>query len=168
MSFLRDGHRKEMFCQTYFRTKDAEKSAVKAGYSQKERGWALLQTPEIVSRLMELEADAEHSLVPTEAKIVRELSALAFTNLTDLADIDEYGRVTLKHPLHADPEQWKALSEFYVSPRGGIKLKMYDKRASLELLGRRLGMFKDKTEVTGPDGGPIETQFTVNFIDAKE
>jgi hypothetical protein len=36
------------------------------------------------------------------------------------------------------------------------KIKFWDKRGSLELLGRHLKLFTDKTELTGKDGGPID------------
>jgi len=35
-----------------------------------------------------------------------------------------------------------------------------------ELLGKHLKLFTDKTEVTGADGKPIETNFTVEFVSA--
>lgn len=36
-----------------------------------------------------------------------------------------------------------------------------------ELLGKHLKLFTDKTEHSGPDGGPIPTSMTVNFISPK-
>ena len=46
--------------------------------------------------------------------------------------------------------QIKALSGIKES-RGGIEVKLNDKLKALELLGRHLGMFKDKVEVSGID-----------------
>jgi hypothetical protein len=37
-----------------------------------------------------------------------------------------------------------------------VKFKLHDKVAALEKLGRHLGMFKEKVEITGKDGGPVE------------
>ncbi len=36
------------------------------------------------------------------------------------------------------------------------KIKLTDKKGALDSLARHLGMFVDKTEVTGKDGGPVE------------
>ena len=39
-----------------------------------------------------------------------------------------------------------------------MKVKFHDKRAALVDLGKHLGMFKEKVELTGRDGGAIETK----------
>ena len=38
-----------------------------------------------------------------------------------------------------------------------IKFKLHDKLNALEKLGKHVGMFKEKVEVTGADGGPVQT-----------
>jgi phage terminase small subunit len=38
------------------------------------------------------------------------------------------------------------------------KIKLSDKKGALDSLARHLGMFTDKTEISGPNGGPIVTQ----------
>jgi phage terminase small subunit len=38
------------------------------------------------------------------------------------------------------------------------KIKLADKRSSLELLGKHLKLFADRVEHTGKNGGPIETK----------
>ena len=38
-----------------------------------------------------------------------------------------------------------------------VKFKLADKRAALVDIGRHLGMFPNRTELSGPGGGPIET-----------
>lgn len=41
--------------------------------------------------------------------------------------------------------------------QGGIEVKMHSKDKAMELLGRHLGMFVDRKEISGANGGPIET-----------
>lgn len=41
--------------------------------------------------------------------------------------------------------------------RDGMKVKLHDKKGALVDIGRHLGMFKDRVEHSGPNGGPIET-----------
>jgi hypothetical protein len=42
---------------------------------------------------------------------------------------------------------------------------MHDKAAALEKLGRTLGLFKDRLEHTGKDGGPISLRQLLQEID---
>jgi phage terminase small subunit len=37
----------------------------------------------------------------------------------------------------------------------GLEVKMHDQMKALELVGRHLGMLKEKVEMTGKDGGPV-------------
>ena len=39
--------------------------------------------------------------------------------------------------------------------KGGIRIEAYDKQRALELVGKHLGLFIDRHEVSGPDGGAI-------------
>ncbi|MGK9155428.1 terminase small subunit [Acinetobacter radioresistens] len=47
----------------------------------------------------------------------------------------------------------------------GIKVKMHDQVAALQLIGRHIGMFNDKVEHTGKNGGPIQTVNTTITLD---
>jgi hypothetical protein len=42
--------------------------------------------------------------------------------------------------------------------KDGLEVKMHDQMAALEKVARHLGMFKDRTEISGPNGGPIQTE----------
>lgn len=37
-----------------------------------------------------------------------------------------------------------------------VEIKLWDKPAPLKLMGRHVGLFPDKVEVTGPNGGPLD------------
>jgi phage terminase small subunit len=41
--------------------------------------------------------------------------------------------------------------------KDGLKVKFHDKRGALVDIGRHLGMFKDNLQVSGPNGGPMES-----------
>ena len=57
-----------------------------------------------------------------------------------------------------DDETAAAIAEVSQNTTGGVKIKLHDKRAALVDIGRHLGMFKDRVEHSGPNGGPIETR----------
>ena len=48
--------------------------------------------------------------------------------------------------------------------KNGIELTTYDKVKALELLGRHLGMFKDKVEVSGNVNNPFEGLSTEQLL----
>lgn len=48
--------------------------------------------------------------------------------------------------------------------KDGIEVKIHSKDKMIELLGKHLGMFKEKVEHTGKDGGPIQTEAVVFYI----
>lgn len=56
-----------------------------------------------------------------------------------------------------DDDTAAAISEVSQSPTGGLKIKLHDKQAALVNMGKHLGIFREVHEVTGKDGGPIET-----------
>lgn len=47
----------------------------------------------------------------------------------------------------------------------GLEIKMHDQMAALRDVGRHLGMFKDKVELTGKDGGPVKHQDVGSLLD---
>ena len=82
--------------------------------------------------------------------MVAELAKIAFVNASDVIDADT---ATLKPD--AVPEDTAAIQSVKVKTFGedGLEreIKMADKLKALELLGKHLGMFKDKVELSGID-----------------
>jgi phage terminase small subunit len=102
----------------------------------------------------------------TQERVTRELALLGFANMLDYMTTDDLGDPVLDFSK-LTREQAAALTEVTVEDfkdgRGEsardvrrIKFKLADKRAALVDLGRHLGMFKDRIEHSGPNGGPIE------------
>ena len=84
-------------------------------------------------------------------RIIEELAKIALLNPKNLINFEE---ATVKE--EATEEDLAAISSirvkcFPTKDGEGIEreVKMYDKAKALELLGRHLGMFKDKVEVSG-------------------
>ena len=50
-----------------------------------------------------------------------------------------------------------------------MKFKLADKRAALVDIGKHIGMFKERVELTGANGGPVETvsRVTRTIVDPK-
>ena len=88
-------------------------------------------------------------------RVVMELAKIAFVNAKDVIDPD-----TATVRPDALPEDTAAIQSVKVKTFGedGLEreVKMADKLRALELLGRHLGMFKDKVELSGA----LETEKT--------
>ena len=78
----------------------------------------------------------------TQDRVLKELAAIAFAKATDYAEV--------KDTANLDEQQIRAIAGIKEG-KFGIEVKLNNKEQALELLGRHLGMFKDKLEVSGLD-----------------
>lgn len=56
-----------------------------------------------------------------------------------------------------DDETAAAIAEVRQSPTGGLSIKLHDKQSALVNLGKHLGLFPTKVEMTGAKGGPVQS-----------
>lgn len=83
----------------------------------------------------------------TQDRVLEELAAIAFARATDYAEVKSEC-VRIKDTDSLTDQQIKAIAGIKEG-KFGIELKLNDKEKALELLGRHLGMFTDKVEVSG-------------------
>lgn len=126
--------------------------------------------------------DREKRTEITQDKVLNELAAIAFSKGSDYAEVinrniivdgktvlDEEGNpqtyqdVELKLTSQLTEQQKKAISNIKRG-KNGIEVSTYDKVRALELLGKHLGMFKDKVEVSGVINNPFENLTTEELI----
>lgn len=160
--------KQEIFCQLYTKYWEATRAAREAGYSVKSAhmlGYQLLQHPLVQKRIDELKEHALKEIGCSRERVLLELTRIATVDLS-LA-FDEMGQMK---PLKEIPEDVRrAIAGIEVNEifdgQGdqksviGLakKIKFWDKPKSLELLGKHMKLFADRLEVSGKDGGPIET-----------
>ena len=160
--------RHERFAQEIAKGKSAEAAYAAAGY-KRDRGAAsrLSAKVNIQARVAELLERGAAKAEVTVEKIVAELAKIGFANMADYMRPNAAGDPYLDFS-RLTREQAAALQEVTVEDftegRGEdkrdvrrVKFKLYDKRAALVDLGRHLSMFPTKVEMSGKDGGPIET-----------
>ena len=73
------------------------------------------------------------------------------------------GRPMFKDTAQASHRARRLYSGVKVT-KDGMEMKLRSQDKAIELLGRHLGMWKDKAEISGPNGGPIPTSLTVTFL----
>lgn len=150
--------KKECFCEEYLIDLNATQAAIRAGYSEKtaySAGQRLLRNVEIQNRIAELKAERSKRTEITQDRVVKELAAMAFAKATDYAQVVEVNgiaTVTLTPTAELTPTQQAAIVGIKQT-QAGIEIKLAKDRA-LEMLGRHLGMFNDKLELSGAVANP--------------
>ena len=108
----------------------------------------LLKNVKVAAYIEKRIQDRQKRTEITQDMVLQELAAIAFARASDFAQIVK-GRV-LTNTADMSDEQIRAIAGIKQG-KFGIELKLNDKEKALELLGRHLGMFKDRIEVSGLD-----------------
>lgn len=139
------------FTEEYLIDLNATQAAIRAGYSPDTAysiGQENLKKPEIKTRIAKAMAERSRRTGVNADRVVMELAKIAFVNANDVIDVDT---ATIKPD--AAPEDTAAIQSVKVKTFGedGLEreIKMADKLKALELLGKHMGMFKDKVELSG-------------------
>ncbi len=145
-------HSRKRFVEEFVVDLNATKAAERSGYSKKTArsiGSELLTFPDVREAIAEEMKKRSERTGITADMVLKELARLGFSNMSDYGKWGESG-VTLTDSDTLTEEQTACVSEVSetTTKEGGtIKFKLHDKRASLELLGRHLGIFeKDNTQ----------------------
>ena len=148
--------KQKIFVDEYLIDLNATQAAIRAGYSPDTAGSIgreNLKKPEIRARIEKAMAERSKRTGINQDRIIMELAKIALLNPKGLVNFDE---ATIKED--ATDEDVAAVASvkvkrFPTKDGEGVEreVKMYDKTKALELLGRHLGMFKDKVEVSGLD-----------------
>lgn len=160
--------RARQFAYEYIINKNGTQAAIRAGYSPKtadQQASRLLTNVKVQALINELiEAQSMRTLV-TADRVLHELARLGFADFRKI--FDDNGRLLPAHMLGDDIAASVSSIEVVTKQAPGgeptdvdyiSKIKFWDKRASLEALGRHLKLFTDKHEHTGADGGPIKSE----------
>jgi phage terminase small subunit len=165
--------KQKRFAAEYLIDLNATQAAIRAGYSEKtaaSQGQRLLTNVEIQKLVQRGMDERGERTEITQDRVLQELAKVAFSDLRKVLtpggalidaqdwDDDVAGFISsvevVKKPSGEHDEEGRPVVEHV------HKIKAWDKMAALEKLGKHLGMFVDRSkhEVSGPDGGPIQTE----------
>lgn len=142
--------KQKRFIEEYLIDLNATQAAIRAGYSPdtaKSIGSENLTKPDIQACIAKAMAERSKRTGVNADRVVMELAKIGFAKITDVVDPN-----TAKIKEGASEEDLACIQSVKFKPNEwGIEreIKMYDKRAALVDLGKHLGMFKDKLEVSG-------------------
>lgn len=175
MAKLTDKQRR--FCDEYLIDLNVTQAAIRSGYKPKyadSQAYKLLEKPQIKEYLDKRMNDREKRTEITQDKVLSELAAIAFSNASDFFKVIDkkitvngqevlddsgnprtYKDVEFINTDNLSDDNKKVISSIKQGSNG-LEIKLNDKLKALELVGRHLGMFKDKIEVNGNINNPYE------------
>ena len=141
--WLKDLNGTRAYKVAYKSTKSDHVAATNAG--------RLLRNAEVQKYIQEKQKEREKRTEITQDMVLKELAKLAFTDRTGIVQIKKStaGDVVVIKSTDELTEEQKALISGIKETKFGIEVTFYNKEKSLELIGRHLGMFNDKLQLTG-------------------
>lgn len=121
--------------------------SVKKDETAAQAGSRMLRNVKVADYIQKRMQDRQKRTEITQDRVLEELAAIAFARATDFAEV-KGGFVIIKDTAGLSEQQIKAIAGIKEG-KFGVELKLNDKEKALELLGRHLGMFKDRMEVSG-------------------
>lgn len=174
--------KQKRFCEEYLIDLNATQAAIRAGYKEKtaySQGQRLLKKVEVQKQIEEGKKNLSERVKVTQERVIEELSCIAFSKASDYAKVIEKDRMTesedgIMIPIldhEGEPVKYKTVEPVLTDDltedqkraiavikrgRDGFEIKPYDKIRALELLGKHLGMFTEKVEVSGTINDPFD------------
>lgn len=150
-------HKQERFVSEFMIDMNGTQAAIRAKYakgSAKVTASRLLTNVNVIEALAIAKQRRAERVEISQDAVVKELANLGFSNMLNFIKVDDEGKTELDL-TRMTRDQAAALTQMTIED-GKTTIKVADKKAPLELLGKHLGMFPNKLEHTGKDGGPIE------------
>ena len=151
--------------------KDVEKAAALAGYpesfvkTQAKRQFK----KQLTAIVVKMEEDRVWTkLQISHERVAQEIANIAFSNLDNflIDDPDNPGKkvVDFSKATSQDIAALGSYTEEETKKGKRVKITMHDKLAALQMLGKSMGMFKERVEVDTVDGKPVLTITSIDSI----
>lgn len=147
--------RQQKFVERYLVHLNQTKAAEEAGYASAQvESVRLMKRPDVLAAIQKAIHERATRNEITADRVIQELAKVAFGDLRKVMSWDASG-VQIRASSELADEDAAMVSEVCETRQGGedggstIKVKTHDKVAALTLLGRHLGIFKDKLELSG-------------------
>lgn len=143
-------NKQKKFIDEYLVDLNATQAAVRAGYSPDTAGSIgaeNLKKPEIKSRIDKAMAERSRRTGINQDRVLQELARIGFAKITDVVDPE-----TAEIRTDASDDDLACIQSIKIKPNEfgtEREVKLYDKKSALVDLGKHLGLFKDKVELTG-------------------
>lgn len=142
--------KQKRFVEEYLIDLNATQAAIRAGYSPETAGSIgaeNLKKLEIKSRIDKAMAERSRRTGINQDRVLQELARIGFAKITDVVDPE-----TAEIRTDASDDDLACIQSIKIKPNEfgtEREVKLYDKKSALVDLGKHLGLFKDKVELTG-------------------
>lgn len=146
--------KQKLFCDEYLIDLNATQAAIRAGYSVDSAGdigSENLKKPDIRARIEKAMAERSKRTGINAERVLIELAKIGLVNAADVINFNE--ATVSKEATREDLAAVQSVKVKTMTGENGDmterEVKLYDKTKALELLGKHLGLFKDKLEIEG-------------------
>lgn len=145
--------KQKRFVEEYLIDLNATQAAIRSGYSPdtaKSIGSENLSKPDISAAVAKAMAERSKRTGINQDRVLQELARIGFARITDVMD-----PATAKIKEDASDDDLACIQSVKIKPNEWgteREVKLCDKKAALELLGRHLGMWNDKLDLKGVEG----------------
>lgn len=165
--------KQQRFVEEYLVDLNGTQACIRAGYSAKGasvQACRLLANAKVQDAIQAGRDALSRRTEITADRVLKELAKIGFANMADfvdnLGDISELDRDLAAAIAEVVVDEYVEGKGEDARPVKRTRIKLLDKRAALVDLGKYLGLFTTKHEVSGPVGGPIRFERVV--VDPKE
>jgi phage terminase small subunit len=155
--------KQERFCQEYIIDLNATQAAIRASYSEpsaRQIASDLLSNVDIQERLKEIQKDIQERTQITQDMVIKELAKIGFSDIKNYY----HGGDSQKPISGLDDKISGAIKEVKITEfttESGVvttkEIKLYDKKAALDSLGKHLGIFEkdNRQRALFPEGTKV-------------
>lgn len=125
--------------------------SVKSEQTAAVNGSKLLRNTKVEKYIAHRMQERQKRTEITQDRVVQELAAIALAKITDYVEIQNDGKKNIVIVKPTEELSGKQVSAIAGIKQGkyGIEVKLNDKERALEMLGRHLGMWNDKINISG-------------------
>lgn len=163
--------KQKLFCENYVVLHNIQQAAIKAGYAETGahvQGHRLLKNAKVRAYIKELQSDAEIKAGVSRLRVLQELEAIAFTDISELhnswVSLEEFEKLTPKQRKSIASIETRVVQETRfnkVKDRDDtfdvhqVKIKLHDKLRALDSIKVMLGYNEPEKLNVGISDEPI-------------
>lgn len=145
--------KQRLFVQEYLIDLNAKQASIRAGYSPANaefQGHQLIKNPKVKQAIELAMYEREQRIKVTQDRVIQELAKIAFINPTDV--VNSYDASLHNGATREDTAAISSIRVRRIPSKNGMgierEIKLNDKIRALDLLGKHLGLFNDKLNIT--------------------